>query len=256
MATGVNDARREVAIGNRLLAEFGLATGVTMSLGHVSIRVPDEPDTFLVKGRGYEVDALALMRPEDMVLCDLDGNFLDGPPGSSQCTEVKIHSCIYKARPDVSSVVHVHPRYTVLLSVLGLEMAPVCREGMPLVRRPVPVYPDVALITTDEEGTAVAETLGDGRVAMLRGHGAVSVGASPSESVMTMLQLEEQARMNWLAYSVSGPNYPRIPEEQIAREARKPPLGSLPHFQGRRSGVISGSNGAYDYYAGLVSREW
>ncbi len=254
MASDLNDLRRELAIANRLLAEFDLATGVTMSLGHVSMRVPTAPDTFLVKGRGYEVDALALMRPEDMVLCDLEGSVLEAPAGTSQCTEVKIHSCIYKARPDVSSVVHVHPRYTVLFSVLGLDMVPVCREGMPLVREPVPVYPDVALITTDEEGTAVAETLGGGRLALLRGHGAVTVGKSPSESVMTMLQLEEQARMNWLAYAVGGPNHARIPEEQIARESLKPPLDSLPHFQNRPNRAASSGNGAYDYYALLVSQ--
>ena len=248
------DARRQVAVANRLLAEFGLAAGVTMSLGHVSMRVPDNPDTFWVKGRGYEVDALALMRPEDMVLCDLDGNLLEAAQGVSQCSEVKIHSCLYKARPDVLSVVHVHPRYAVLLSVLGTDMVPVCREGMPLVGQPIPVYPDVALITTEEEGVAVAETLGSGRVVLLLGHGAVAVGASPSESVMTMLQLEEQARMNFLARSIAGPDYPRIPEELIVRESKKPPMSSLPHFKDR-PGVVGGTNGAYEYYAGLVATD-
>ena len=248
------EPRRQVAVANRLLAEFGLATGVTMSLGHVSMRVPHNPDTFWVKGRGYEIDALALMRPEDMALCDLDGNLLEAAPGISQCSEVKIHSCLYKARLDVLSVVHVHPRYAVLLSVLGADMAPVCREGMPLVRQPIPVYPDVALITTEEEGVAVAETLGSGRVALLLGHGAVAVGASPSESVMTMLQLEEQARMNFLARSIASPDHARIPEELIEGESKKPPMSSPPHFKDR-PGVVGGRNGAYDYYAGLVSTD-
>ena len=34
----------------------------------------------------------------------------------------KIHSCIYKTRPDVQSVVHVHPRFIVLMSVLFLAI--------------------------------------------------------------------------------------------------------------------------------------
>ena len=254
MATDMDDARKQVAIGNRLLAEFGLATGVTSSLGHVSMRVPSAPDTFLVKGRGYEVDALPVMRPEDMVLCDLEGNLLEGPPGASQCSEVKIHSCIYQARPDVSSVVHVHPRYTVLLSVLGITMSPVCREGMPLVREPLPLYPDVALVTTHEEGEAVAATLGPGKVVVLYGHGAVATGKSPDESVMTMLQLEEQARMNWLAYSVAGADHPRIPEELIEREFTKAPMNSLPHFANRPSGPRVGS-GPWEYYSRLVGAD-
>ena len=38
------------------------------------MRIPGEPDKFLVKGRGYKMDALPAMRPEEMILCDLDGN--------------------------------------------------------------------------------------------------------------------------------------------------------------------------------------
>jgi ribulose-5-phosphate 4-epimerase/fuculose-1-phosphate aldolase len=254
MTTEMEDARREVAIGNRLLAEFGLATGVTSSLGHVSMRVPSAPDTFLVKGRGYAVDALPAVRPEDMVLCDLEGNLLEAPPGASQCNEVKIHSCIYQARPDVSSVVHVHPRYTVLLSVLGITMTPVCREGMPLVREPLPVYPEVALVTNQQEGETLAATLGSGRVALLFGHGAVSVGKSPDESVMTMLQLEEQARMNWLAYSIAGADHPRIPEEVIEREFAKEPQSSLPHFANRPTGPRVGS-GPWEWYSRVVGAD-
>src|SRR5438034_1491589 len=101
MATTLAEVKREVAIANRVLAEVGLATGAMASLGHASMRLPSQPDRFLVKGRGYEIDALALMRPEDMVVCDLNGYKVDGPPGSTQCREVQMHSCLYKTRPDV-----------------------------------------------------------------------------------------------------------------------------------------------------------
>ena len=51
--------RREVAVGTHMLVDFGLATGVRASLGHVSVRVPSDPDKFVVKGRGYRLDTLA-----------------------------------------------------------------------------------------------------------------------------------------------------------------------------------------------------
>src|SRR5437870_3904069 len=88
MTTTAVDVKRDVAIANRVLWALGLCTGVTASLGHASLRLPDRPDRFLVKGRGYKMDALAAMRPEEMVTCDLDGNLVDGPPGASQCFEV------------------------------------------------------------------------------------------------------------------------------------------------------------------------
>src|ERR671926_1470809 len=119
-----DEVRRQAAVGTRMLVAFGLSTGVRASLGHVSVRVPNEPDKFVVKGRGYRLDTLARMRPEDLVVCDLEANLVDGPPEIVPCTEVKIHSCIYQARPDVQSVVHVHPKFTVLLSVLGRPIRP------------------------------------------------------------------------------------------------------------------------------------
>lgn len=110
----------DVTVANRVLSAVGLATGVTVSSGHVSLRVPEDPNLFIVKGRGYELDALEKMRPEQMIVCDLEGNKVDGPPESTQCMEVKMHSCIYKTHPDVQSVVHVHPYYTVLTGTMQL----------------------------------------------------------------------------------------------------------------------------------------
>ena len=71
-----------------------------------------------------------------------------------------MHSCIYKSRPDVQSVVHVHPRYVVVMSVLQATLVPMCQEGIQLVRRPLPVYPHVKTVWSDEEGMEVASLLG------------------------------------------------------------------------------------------------
>ncbi len=101
MATEIDHVKREVAIANRILAELGLATGIQAIFGHASMRLPSDPGKFVVKGRGYGMDALAEMTPEDMIIVDLDGNMLDGPLGTSQCYEVKMHSGIYRSRLDV-----------------------------------------------------------------------------------------------------------------------------------------------------------
>jgi ribulose-5-phosphate 4-epimerase/fuculose-1-phosphate aldolase len=114
----------------------------------------------VVKGREYALDALAVMRAEDMVVCDTEGFLVDAPPGITQCSEVKIHSCIYKTRPDVQSVVHVHPRFIVLMSVLRIPLVPMCQEGIHLVHHPLPVYPHVKTIQNDAEGMEVARLLG------------------------------------------------------------------------------------------------
>ncbi len=59
----------------------------------------------------------------------------------TQCSEVKIHACILREWPDVMSVVHVHPRYTVLMTVLEERLRPMAQEGAQLVLNELPVYP-------------------------------------------------------------------------------------------------------------------
>lgn len=249
--------RRAVATGNRVLSAVGLATGVTASLGHVSSRVPEDPDRFVVKGRGLPLDALAAVGADDMVCCDLDGRLVEGPPGVTQCFEVQIHAAVYRARPEVSAVLHVHPRHVVLMSVLGTGLVPMCQEGANLVRRPVPTWPHTRLVTTAEDGDGVAALLAESPVAVLHGHGAVGRGQSIAEVVTTMLALEEQARMNYLATCALGADHPRIDEALLVEADEAPPLSSLPHFADGpgldptlRQANIAG--GAYGYFASLV----
>jgi ribulose-5-phosphate 4-epimerase/fuculose-1-phosphate aldolase len=225
------ETRREVAVGTHLLVDFGLATGVRASLGHVSLRLPTEPDRFVVKGRGYRLDTLARMRPEDLVVCDLEANLVDGPPEIVPCSEVKIHSCIYRARPDVQSVVHVHPKFTVLMSVLGRPIRPMCNEGNQLVLDPLPVYPRERIITTDEEGSEVARLLGSGRAVLLFGHGAVTAGGSMERAITDMIHLEHQAEMNYHAGALAGPDHPSVPRELVIEYNSRPSHYELPHFQ-------------------------
>ena len=72
MNSDLEDVKREVATANRVLANLGLAAGLTAALGHASMRVPSEPNHFFVKGREYEFDALAIMETDDMVMCDTE----------------------------------------------------------------------------------------------------------------------------------------------------------------------------------------
>ena len=258
MSTELDEVKYEVAVANRILSALGLATGLRASLGHVSLRLPSQPDRFVVKGRGYDIDALAAMRPQDMVVCDLEGYKVDGPLGSYQAHEVKLHSCILKTYPEVQSVVHVHPQYAILASGLGKTLVPMCQEGIRLVRNPLPVYPHTKIITTEEEGMEVATLLGDSKAILLKGHGAATVGQSLEESVMNMLQLEEQAKMNWYAYCAAGPDHPKISDELVEEALDLRGLAELPHLKdaiAQRGGIPPRVGGAWPYFQSLVTQD-
>lgn len=226
----IDEVRYQVALGSRILGLTGLAAGIRSSMGHVSLRDPSDPTRFVVKGRGYPIDVIGRMRPEYMVVCDLDGRLLDGPPGVVQCNEVMIHASVFKARPDVQSVVHVHPPFAVMLTVLGLPIVPLVLEGIRLVRHPLPVYPRTALITSSEHGTEMARVLGDAPAVHLLGHGVTTVGRTMEEAVMAAWQLEHQAEMNYYAKSIAGPDHAQIPDGNIAEFLAWRPLAE-PHFQ-------------------------
>ena len=226
----LDEIRREVALGSRILALTGLAAGIRSSMGHVSLRDPHDPGRFIVKGRGYPIDVLNRMRPENMVVCDLDGRLLEGPPGVVQCNEVMIHACVFRARPEVQSVVHVHPPFSVMLTVLGIPIVPMVLEGVRLVRKPLPVYPRTALITSAEHGRDMVRSLGKESAVHLLGHGATAVGRSMEEAVTHMWQLEHQAQMNYYAQWIAGPKHAQIPDELIEEFLQWKPLAE-PHFQ-------------------------
>jgi ribulose-5-phosphate 4-epimerase/fuculose-1-phosphate aldolase len=257
MTTELREIKRRVAAANRVLADQGLATGVYASLGHASLRLPDDPTRFVVKGRGYEIDALARMRAKDMVVCDLEGNLLDGPPGATPCFEVKMHSTIFKRRRDVQSVVHVHPRFATLMGVLGAPLRPMCKSGdgvAQLLNRPLPVYPHWKTIQSEQEGMEVAQALGDGKIIILFGHGATTAGRSLEDSVMTMLSLEEQARINWYAYCAAGPNHPFVGPDLLEESVNRPSAAELPHFRTLLQGSdMPSGNGAWEHFLDLVS---
>src|SRR3954453_19350014 len=89
----------DIVTGSRVLADFGVLDG----FGHVSARDPKNPSRFLLS-RSL---APALVTADDIMEFDLDGNAVDSR-GRSVFLERFIHSEIYKARPDVMSVVHTH----------------------------------------------------------------------------------------------------------------------------------------------------
>jgi 3,4-dihydroxyphthalate decarboxylase len=257
LTSDLKDIKRQVAAANRVLADQGVASGVYASLGHASLRLPWDPTKFIVKGRGYKVDALARVRGRDMVLCDLEGRMLEGPAGSTPCFEIKMHSTIYQARPDAKSVVHVHPRFSTLLSVLGAPIRPMCKTGDAMafeLDEGLPVYPHWKTILTQEEGMEVAAALGGAKAILLQGHGATTIGDSLQDSVMRMLNLEEQARMNWYAYCAAGPNYPSIGRALLEESANREPAERLPHFRELLGGgPMPSGNGAWEHFLELVS---
>ena len=173
--------------------------GIAAAFGHVSARIP-ETDTFIFPPRMSP----ALMRADNLLELDVERNQLsgDGRPN----TEFWIHARIYKARPDVQAICHVHPPSCVVLSSLGETIRPLHASGA-IFRNDVQVFDRITLIRTQELGDAVAGTLGNHGAMLLRGHG-VNVADKDVRRVCVMtLWMEEAANYQLQAMSAGKPRY-------------------------------------------------
>ena len=183
--------RGELAVANQILFDHDLNDGY----GHVSVRHDGDPQRYvmlrdLVPGR---FDA------ENAIEFDLDSVPIPGREG--RCKERFIHGEIYKARPDVTAIVHSHAVELILFSVLREPLRPIyqmsafLREGAPIFEiRDLPDRGDL-LISTAERGRALARTLGTKAVVLMRGHGASIVGASLQEVIYRTIYAAQNAQL-------------------------------------------------------------
>jgi ribulose-5-phosphate 4-epimerase/fuculose-1-phosphate aldolase len=189
------DVRGEVMLGGRVLAAAGLSD---MVWGHVSARDPQERGVWMkAAGLGFEE-----VTEETVLLVDPAGEVLAGE--GERHSEYPIHTEILRARPDARSVVHVHPFHAMALAASGVELRAFSHIGGVFsggVRR----YHDApGLVTTAEQGAALAAALGDDRALFLVGHGIVAVGASVGVAVTAAIMLERACRLQLLAEGYGG----------------------------------------------------
>jgi ribulose-5-phosphate 4-epimerase/fuculose-1-phosphate aldolase len=184
----------------RILAEYG----VIDAYGHVSLRSPDNPKRYFLS-RSLAPERV---QPEDILEYDLDSNPLEAR-GRESVTERYIHGEIYKARPDVLSVVHNHSPSVVPFSVTGVpmralwHMAAFIGDGLPNWEiRTVRKGTDL-LVRDSALGASLAKTLGEQPAALMRGHGSVTVGESLPRAVGRSVYLELSARMQMQALALS-----------------------------------------------------
>lgn len=180
-----------VAAASRALA----VAGIFDMHGHVSVRAGD-----VAYVNSHSASRIAI-RPDQVAVVRLaDGGAVEGTPPS----ELPIHTELYRARPDVGAIAHFHAYYATALAVAGKPIVAAFNAGAPFGRE-VPVYDHPELVRDAAAGRQLATVVGQGRAAVLRGHGAVVVADDLETCVALALQLEESAHRLWLAYAVGEP---------------------------------------------------
>lgn len=204
------DLLEDIVVGSRILAEFGVVDG----FGHVSARDPANPKHFFMS-RSL---APALVTAGDIMEFDEDGNAVDAK-GRSVFLERFIHAEIYRARPDVMSVVHTHSPGVIPFSVSRTPLRPLFHNAAFLAAG-APVW-DIAkefgqtdmLVRDNNIGKSLARALGDKSVVLMRGHGDATVGPSVKIAVFRAYYTDVNAKLQTQAIGL-GTEITYLSEEE------------------------------------------
>jgi L-ribulose-5-phosphate 4-epimerase len=152
------------------------------------------------------------LTPESMVVCDLDGNVLEGALAPSSDTAT--HAYVYRHMPDVGGVVHTHSTYATAWAARSEPIPCVITAMADEFGGAVPVGP-FALIGSDEIGRGIVATLTGHRspAVLMARHGVFTVGASAADAVKAAVMCEDVARTVHLARAYG--DLEPLPQDQV-----------------------------------------
>lgn len=197
MSDAIERLREEVATLHRELTRYGL---VVWTAGNVSGRVPGE-DLFVIKPSGVSYDDLDA---DAMVVCDLDGNLVEGTRAPSSDTAA--HAYVYRHMTEVGGVVHTHSTYATAWAARGEAVPCVLTMGADEFGGEIPVGP-FALIGDDSIGRGIVETLRGSRspAVLMQNHGPFTVGKDARAAVAAAVMVEDVARTVHISRQLGTP---------------------------------------------------
>jgi L-ribulose-5-phosphate 4-epimerase len=180
--------------------------------GNVSARDP-ETGLVVIKASGIRYEE---MRPQHMVVVDLDGKAVEGDYKPS--SDVYSHLYIYKHRPDVFGVVHTHSAYATAFAAVNKPIPVVLTAIADEFGGPIPCG-GFALIGDDAIGKVVVESIGQSSAVLLKNHGVFTIGKNAKAAVKAAVMTEDNAKTVWLAMQIGTPD--EIPQEDVEKLHRR-----------------------------------
>ncbi len=200
----LEELKAKVCQANLDLVRHGL---VIFTWGNVSA-VDRESGLVVIKPSGVSYDA---MKPEDMVVVDLDGKVVEGKLRPSSDTPT--HLVLYRAFSGIGGVVHTHSTYATAWAQAGKDLPNIGTTHADYFHDAVPCTPDMTrdevmgdyeletgnVIVRRFEGIDPVHTPG----VLVKNHGPFSWGKDAAEAVHNAVVLEQVAKMAYIAYGVN-----------------------------------------------------
>ncbi len=225
----LRELKRQVYEANMLLPKYGL---VTFTWGNVSA-IDRESGLFVIKPSGVEYES---MKPEDMVVMDLNGNRVEGKLRPSSDTPT--HLELYKAFPEIGGIVHTHSSYATSWAQAGRSIPCYGTTHADYIYGEVPC---VRCLTKEEIDEAYETNTGKLIVSefkrrkkeimavpavLCKNHGPFTWGKDAKDAVHNAVVLEEVAKMAYRTESINSKVEPAPQELQDKHYYRKHGAGA------------------------------
>jgi ribulose-5-phosphate 4-epimerase/fuculose-1-phosphate aldolase len=207
------ETRVNLAAGCRMAQHFGWNDSIR---NHLTARVPDEPDKFLMNPIGLLWSEIAA---SDFLKVDFDGRCHTESPLPPGPAGLVFHGAILKAHPERNCSFHLHPTEGVVVSAMRNGLIYASQESLALYGQ-IGYHEFESQADDREEGTRIAAELGDKSCMIMWNHGILTVGRTIAEGFYTMQQLIEACRVQIQLMS-SGAEIREIPQEICELTYRK-----------------------------------
>ena len=208
-----NDVRRNLAAAYRMFAKFAMDD---LTYTHLSARPPGE-DYFYIYPFGLLFEEV---KASDLLKVSLDGQVLEGSERQHNQTGYVMHGAVYRQRPEINAVFHLHTTAGVAVSAMECGLLPISQFSFHFYNRIAYYDYDSLALDHEQHGQQIASDLGQHKTMMLRNHGTLSCGATVHEAFLYAYFLEQACKVQCAALNSGQKLITPTPEvcEQAAQD--------------------------------------
>jgi L-ribulose-5-phosphate 4-epimerase len=203
MEQRIKQLKERVCNANLTLKKSNL---ITLTWGNVSAK-DEESGLIIIKPSGVSYDT---MKPEDMVVVDLDGNTVEGTYRPS--SDLPTHLYLYKQFPSLGGIVHTHSTFATAFAQSGREIVAYGTTHADAFYGSIPCTRDLTEAEISEAyewntGKVIAEAVRDFIAVpgiIVKNHGVFTWGETAEKAVENAITLEEVAKMAFLTEQLNS----------------------------------------------------
>ncbi|HXG35543.1 MAG TPA: class II aldolase/adducin family protein [Dehalococcoidia bacterium] len=201
----VEEQRRALMAAAHQLA----ASGVMSKSLHAnwSVRLPGSDQIVMTSGGSF-----AGLKPQDLAILDLDGNLIEGEVAPIFAEIIQMHTRVYKARPDVGSVLHTHSPFATAFAVASKPIEcwseAMARSG---ITEPVPIAAYAPRGSPESVQNIIDAIRPQSRAVLLENHGILAFAQNLQMTMQVQFAVEEAAETGLYAMAIGKPKL--IPPE-------------------------------------------